>query len=64
MIEFDKDSITKEELIEITKKYPGIRQKTNKDGSFEIYATGGTVIIDTFRNFFTSIIKKLNVKRT
>jgi hypothetical protein len=35
MIEFDKRTISEQELRDITKNYIGIRYRTHKDGCFE-----------------------------
>jgi hypothetical protein len=46
MIEFDKGTITEEQLRDITKNILGIRYRTNKDGSFEAYANVFTMTAD------------------
>lgn len=50
MIEFEEGTITKEELVDMTKDFLGIRYRTNKDGSFEAYANVWTIGVDIFRN--------------
>ena len=50
-----KVPLNKEELIELTKNYPGIRQKINKDGSFEVYISGGTFIVDIVKNIIREV---------
>ena len=46
MIEFDKGTISEQELRDMTKNILGIRYRTNKDGSFEAYANAFTMIAD------------------
>ncbi len=46
MITFAKGTITREQLVEMTKNYPGIRYRTHKDGTFEAYANAWTVLVD------------------
>ena len=50
MIEFEEGTITKEQLVEMTKGLLGIRYRTNKDGSYEAYANAWTIGVDIFRN--------------
>jgi len=49
MITFEKGTITEEELVEITKNFPGIRYRTNKDDDFEAYCNAWTMIADAFK---------------
>jgi hypothetical protein len=50
MVTFEEGTITKEELVEMTKGLLGIRYRTNKDSSFEAYANVWTIGVDIFRN--------------
>jgi len=52
MIEFEKGTITEQQLRDITKNFLGIRYRTNKDGSFEAYANAWTLIVDIFKRIF------------
>jgi hypothetical protein len=52
MIEVSKNTLSEEQLREITKNYLGIRYRTNKDGSFEAYANAWTLIVDLFKKLF------------
>jgi hypothetical protein len=49
MITFEEGTINKDMLIEHTKNIIGIRYKTNKDGSFEVYTNGWTMIVDLIK---------------
>ena len=52
MIEFEKGTITEQQLRDITKNFWGIRYRTNKDGGFEAYANALTLIVDIFKKIF------------
>jgi hypothetical protein len=49
MIEFSKKTMSEEKLREITKDYPGIRYKHDKNGEFVAYANAWTIIVDLFK---------------
>jgi hypothetical protein len=52
MITVSKETISEQQLKDITKNYLGIRYKTNKDGSFEAYANAWTIIVDIYLKIF------------
>jgi hypothetical protein len=46
MIVIDKNTLSEQQLRDMTKNYLGIRYRTNKDGSFDAYANIFTVVAD------------------
>lgn len=57
MITVSKETLSEQELRDITRNYLGIRYKTNKDGSFEAYANVWTLIVDIFKWINKKIFK-------
>jgi hypothetical protein len=57
MITFEEGTITKEQLVDMTKGFLGIRYRTYNDGSFEAYANAWTMIVDIFRYIRKKITK-------
>lgn len=46
MIVINKNTLSEQQLRNITKNYIGIRYRNNKDGSFEAYINPYTFIVD------------------
>ena len=49
MIEFEKGTITEEEVKDLTKNFIGIRYKYDKNGDFVAYANAWTIIVDLLK---------------
>ncbi len=56
MIEINKNTLSEQQLRNITKNYIGIRYRTHKDGTFEAYINPYTFVVDLCKK-----IKKLFV---
>jgi hypothetical protein len=52
MITVSKETLSEQQLRNITKNYLGIRYRTNKDGSFETYANAWIIIVDIYKKIF------------
>ena len=46
MIVINKNTLSEQQLRDMTKNYIGIRYRTNKDGSFDAYINAFTFIVD------------------